>query len=497
MRVRREKGFKKIEIVDPYSENLKNKCIDLSNTKYRKIIIIFFPTIFTILLFYGIQKLMPETDSDYSKTNFDIMQLNNINNSIYLENITNNNKTNQDKNIIKEKKDEVKNITNESKNIKEDKKGIINSNKNNLNRLYNNTIKIKTIDKKSKVKNIEIIGLDDMFKVKFEEIKNPKISIIIIINNYKKEDIKKVIYSIYNQTFKDIEIIIVDDFLNTTNKEIYDKLKEKDKRIKILEYKEKIGKLKKRFNGINNSNSDYLLFIDADDYFLWEGLLETLNEKIDEKKIDIIEFKSFHIFDLEVDNIIYQPRLFDVMYYGLDYSSPKQFHISGKLIKKELFKKVFDNMDNFYKEYNMQYYEESMLLFILFKKAETFVYLRLKSTYKNCKGYCDSYVHFDNDDNKMKIDYVIYIKYIFENSGNNVPEKRMITQLFRNNILFNSIFFSENNYYRNILIDTCELFCNCEKISENEIESIKNYKDMLINNKNISYLIYKLNRNQN
>ena len=72
MRVRREKGFKKIEIVDPYSENLKNKCIDLSNTKYRKFIIIFFPTIFTILLFYGIQKLMPETDSDYSKTNFDI-----------------------------------------------------------------------------------------------------------------------------------------------------------------------------------------------------------------------------------------------------------------------------------------------------------------------------------------------------------------------------------------------------------------------------------------
>ena len=61
----------------------------------------------------------------------------------------------------------------------------------------------------------------------------------------------------------------MDDFINNnTNNEVYEKLKETDKRIKILTYEERIGKLKKRINGINNSKAEYLLFIDADDSFL-------------------------------------------------------------------------------------------------------------------------------------------------------------------------------------------------------------------------------------
>ena len=452
MRIRREKGFRRIEIADPDSDAIKNKFWDLSDIKYKKCLIIFLSLIIIFLLFEIFYFISQNNDSyELEKTNE--KPQNNSNNSL---NELNN------KNYSMEKKYEDLQKENNDKNI---------DNNNNNNQIIESE-NANNNDKNNKE------GDDNIFDKTFKEIENPKVSIIIIINNnnIKDESIKKLIHSIYEQRESNIEIIIVDDFIDKSNSMIYEKLKEKDKRMKILTYEEKIGNLKKRINGINNSKSDYLLFIDADDSFSNNNIIERAYNQSIQDKIDILEFKTFHYLQCEESKPKYQPELFDMMYYGLDnFNDPKQFHLSGKLIKKSLFTKILEDMDKFYMDQNMDYYEEDMLLFILFKKAESFELLMNSGTTKICRK-TESNVIFDNIESK--IGFIIYIKFMLENSGNNVPEKRMISNLFINEVVDRNLIFSKKEYNK-ILLDTVELFNNCEKINEYELKKIGQYKNKI------------------
>ena len=441
MRVRREKGLRRMKIEDPNSDSFKNKFCDLSEVKFRIFLIIFLFLI-VIFLFYEILYFIFQKN--------DSTDIKNINIEEGKKNTNNTNITNLKINKV------IDNNNN-------DKQKIENKNDNNNN-------------EKQNIKDYQDLG--NIYSKTFTKRESPKISIIIIVNGIE-ENIKKLIYTIYEQNESDIEIIIVDDFIkNNSNNEIYEKLKENDKRMKILTYEERIGKLKKRINGINNSKGDYLLFIDADDSFLGNDIIGQIYKQVIQDKIDILEFKSFHYLSCEESIPIYQPRLFDIMYFGQDnFNEIKQFHLSGKLIKTNFFKKIIENMDNFYKEQNMDSFEEKMLLFILFKKAKSFELLKTSGTTKGC--IVDDANMFFNDV-KKKIENIIYIKFIFENSNDNVPEKRMISNLFISSVVERSVMFPEKEYNK-ILIDTVELFDNCEKINEYDLRRIRGYKKLLIN----------------
>ena len=134
-------------------------------------------------------------------------------------------------------------------------------------------------------------------------------------------------------------------------------------------------------------------------------------------------------------------------------------------------------MDNFYKEQNMEYFEEMMLLFILFKKAKSFELLKNSGIISEYISYKSKIILKNNL--KKNIDYLIYIKFIFENSGDNVPEKRMISNLFINAFVDRKSIFPQNEYNK-LLIDTVELFDNCEKINEYDLKRIRDYKNYLL-----------------
>ena len=90
-----------------------------------------------------------------------------------------------------------------------------------------------------------------------------KFSIIVPIYNVEKY-IEKCLQSIKDQTFKNFEVIMVDDG-STDNSNKIMKLFEKDKRFKS--YSKKNGGLSDARNyGIQYTTGDYLLFIDSDDY---------------------------------------------------------------------------------------------------------------------------------------------------------------------------------------------------------------------------------------
>ncbi len=111
-----------------------------------------------------------------------------------------------------------------------------------------------------------------------------KISVIVPVYNVEKY-IKKCIDSIVNQTFKDLEIIVVNDGTNDDSIKIIKKYFN-DKRIKIFN-KENGGLASARNYGINKSNGKYIFFVDSDDFLDSNCLLDMYNV-IEEKKVDMV-----------------------------------------------------------------------------------------------------------------------------------------------------------------------------------------------------------------
>jgi len=104
----------------------------------------------------------------------------------------------------------------------------------------------------------------------------PKVSIIIPTYNYGRY-IQKAIDSVLAQTFQDFEIIVVDDGSIDNTREIIE-CQYKDK-VRYF-YQEHKGAPAARNRGIEESKGEYLVFLDADDYFLPENL---------EKKIKFLD----------------------------------------------------------------------------------------------------------------------------------------------------------------------------------------------------------------
>ena len=112
----------------------------------------------------------------------------------------------------------------------------------------------------------------------------PQFSIIIPIYN-SSDTIIKTVNSVLKQTYKNYEIIIVDD--GSTDNSLIILKKIKDKKIKIFKIKRSGGPAKPRNYGINKSKSNWICFLDADD--LWENnKLSTISKQIKKKNIDVL-----------------------------------------------------------------------------------------------------------------------------------------------------------------------------------------------------------------
>ena len=107
--------------------------------------------------------------------------------------------------------------------------------------------------------------------------RNSKISIILPTYNREKI-IGESIKSCLNQTYKDIEIIVVDDCSTDNTKEEIEKIK--DMRIKYIKLPTHKGACYARNVGIKNAIGNYISFIDSDDIFLPTKLEKQLNNLI-------------------------------------------------------------------------------------------------------------------------------------------------------------------------------------------------------------------------
>ena len=91
-----------------------------------------------------------------------------------------------------------------------------------------------------------------------------KVSIIIPVYNAQKY-LHRCLNSVINQTLKEIEVICVNDCSNDNSLEILSKYANKDKRINIINCTKNGGESVARNIGLDNSNGEYLAFVDNDD----------------------------------------------------------------------------------------------------------------------------------------------------------------------------------------------------------------------------------------
>lgn len=91
-----------------------------------------------------------------------------------------------------------------------------------------------------------------------------KLSVILTVYNVEKY-LKRCIDSIIKQTYKDFELILVDDGSIDNSSKICDKFCKQDKRIKVI-HKENGGVSSARNAGLDIAEGDYISFIDSDDY---------------------------------------------------------------------------------------------------------------------------------------------------------------------------------------------------------------------------------------
>lgn len=93
---------------------------------------------------------------------------------------------------------------------------------------------------------------------------NPLISVIVPVYNVEKY-LDRCVESIVNQTYTNLEIILVDDGSPDNSPQMCDEWAKKDNRIKVI-HKENGGVSSARNKGLDVSTGEYIAFVDSDDY---------------------------------------------------------------------------------------------------------------------------------------------------------------------------------------------------------------------------------------
>ena len=261
----------------------------------------------------------------------------------------------------------------------------------------------------------------------------------ICISTYNSEKyIEKAVLSIINQSFRDFEIIIVNDYSIDHTYEILLKLQKQDERIKIINHSKNLGIYHSRAEGVLNSKSKYILFLDADDMIFNPFLFEKLYESYLNYNLDIIEYTVFYQMEEEnkiyspkeseqnhyhnySNKIIYQPELSNIIYFkpnSKEYSTVICRTIWSKIYKKNVILNAIKYIGNFYyNNDNIIIAEDTLLNIAIFNFAKNYTNLNIPGYLYNIRKTSISHLNDESDYLRKKsisffLYYFLFYRYI-------------------------------------------------------------------------------------
>jgi glycosyltransferase involved in cell wall biosynthesis len=304
----------------------------------------------------------------------------------------------------------------------------------------------------------------DLINIKsFENKNSPKISIITPVYN-KATTIIRYLKSIQNQTFEDIEILLIDDKSNDNSQKIIEEVKKIDKRIILIKNNERRGTLISKNIGVFKSIGEYLLFVDPDD-LLTENILIHLYNLAKKNNFDLVRFYTYTgNGGLNLPGISYyleskrigKPFLYFYLFYGFGKLFQLDFYITNKLIKRNLFINALNSINKYYLKQFMIDCEDGLVNFMLYKLSESFFFYKKLGYYYIVTNESITY-NIGNFEKRLRSNF-LYLKYLFENTKNTNIEKKMVffafSDIFSNHPDIFNIFSKlthDSKFYLNVI----------------------------------------------
>lgn len=182
------------------------------------------------------------------------------------------------------------------------------------------------------------------------------ISVIVPIYNIEAY-LKECIDSIINQSYKNLEVILVDDGSTDLSGKIIDDYSRADNRIKVI-HKNNGGIISARKAGVEIASGDYITFVDGDDWIEPEMYTEMIQLSIVYDPDIVTSGVKRDYGNHTVEELDYYPEGFynerDVkekicptaLYTGVFYESGINIHVYNKIYKSDLIKENYNKVDN-------------------------------------------------------------------------------------------------------------------------------------------------------
>ena len=136
-----------------------------------------------------------------------------------------------------------------------------------------------------------------------QESKTMKVSFILPVYKVEKY-LDECVESIVSQTYRDIEVVLVDDGSPDNCPVLCDQWAKKDHRVKVV-HKPNGGLSDARNAGFDNATGDYVIFVDSDDFWVSNTALQDLMAVVStHPECDFISFNCSYYYS---DNNTYEP----------------------------------------------------------------------------------------------------------------------------------------------------------------------------------------------
>ena len=315
-----------------------------------------------------------------------------------------------------------------------------------------------------------------------------KVSIIITVYNCEKY-IRECINSIINQTYKDIEIIIVDDGSTDDSYKICESIK--DNRIKLFTHKNK-GVSYSRNKGIAKSSGKFIMFVDSDD-FLDKNTIEIMVSKMNKHSLDLIycnleyfdESRKYYPYKINKDLML--ENNFDDIKKSIISLNYLQKHsitnygpircIGGKLYSSKIIKEnnLKFNEDIFLLEdglFNLNYLDYAKKVMYLNKPLYKYRQLTSSTSYKYNENQLNQYDLIYEElqkhlkDNSYYLSYYLnafelistyFFRYYKYNDISRKDFNKIANSILQKQIYLNAI--KNTKYFDLTLKDKIKLFC--------------------------------------
>lgn len=213
----------------------------------------------------------------------------------------------------------------------------------------------------------------------------PLISIIVPVYKVKEEYLRQCLDSLVNQTFNNIEIILVDDGTPDNGGVICDEYAKKDKRVKVIHQKNQ-GVSAARNNGIKEATGEWITFVDADDWIELNTCEKLRDSILNEDDIDFVIFalklnsgnkelknpfwnKNYQLFNSK----IMEELQIQILHPKASKYTPPHAMVGVSVCK--LYKKSFLNEINLKFNENLSYAEDRVFAFWALENANKVLYI--------------------------------------------------------------------------------------------------------------------------